>query len=64
MLGIIGLHVLNWGGINSNERFTAPAYMIQVIAIICYWSVDIFAILTGYLYYDKKAVRPRESLIC
>lgn len=36
--------------------------MIQIIAIMCYWSVDIFAILTGYLYFDKKVIKSNRII--
>lgn len=61
MLGIIGLHVLNNGGINANlpiDSFTY--YLISFFRSLCYTSVDIFAIVTGYLYCQRDKISYRR----
>lgn len=55
MCGIVGLHVINQGGlINNTNIHSVSYYVILIILIICYSSVDIFGILSGYLNVNKE----------
>lgn len=55
MLGIIGLHVIGQGGLLSSGSFDSINYfIIYFFEIIFYSSVNIFAMITGYLYVNKK----------
>jgi surface polysaccharide O-acyltransferase-like enzyme len=57
MLGIIGLHIL----VNGEALWTANAALssgfLSGMFVICSCSVNIFAMLTGYLYAQKPVVR-------
>ena len=58
MLGIVGLHVLNaGGGLKILEDITLNSTLMSIIISFCYCSVNIFAMMTGYLYAEKKIVR-------
>lgn len=58
MLGIIGLHVIGKGGILANlSMHSIRAYIILIIYTVCFLSVDTFAILSGYLSWDKEKVK-------
>lgn len=55
MMGIIGLHIINKGGILENTNLFSTSYFItSFIFSILYLSVDIFAITSGFLLYNKK----------
>lgn len=55
MMGIVGLHVLGSGGILQALSISSINYYIaNFFEILFYSSVNIFAILTGYLYYRKE----------
>ena len=55
MLGIIGLHVVNQGGIINNlSLYSAKYYIVLFMLAILYASVNIFAIMTGYLSVNKR----------
>lgn len=54
MFGIIGLHILNQGGLINNLSFYTTKYQIvTIILIVFYTSVNIFAIISGYLNVKK-----------
>lgn len=56
MFGILMLHILGRGGLLiSNEPTSAKYWMYWAIEIIAYSSVDIFAMLTGWLDTNKKS---------
>lgn len=58
MAAIIGLHVLNYGGGMSDETgIGVTAAFLRFIISICYCSVNVFAMMTGYLYAERKSVR-------
>ncbi len=55
MLGIIGLHLVGQGGILGNlNLMNYRTFVILFIYVVCYLSVDIFGILSGYLSWKKK----------
>ena len=54
MLGIIGLHLINQGGLINNVRNTSSYIVVLMLLVICYVSVDVFGILSGYLLFNKK----------
>ena len=55
MFGIIGLHIINQGGIINNLKINSINYYIVLfLLIIFYTSVDIFGLLSGYLNINKK----------
>ena len=61
MLGIVGLHVLNHGGIIENARVGSWVYYLAwILEIIFYCSVNIFSMLTGYLYVDKNEIKKKS----
>ena len=53
MLGIVGLHMMNVGGMISSGR-GVNYVMSKGIVTLLYSSVNIFAMLTGYLYISKE----------
>ena len=54
MFGIIGLHILNQGGlINNLSIYTTKYQIVTIILIVFYTSVNIFAIISGYLNIKK-----------
>ena len=55
MLGIIGLHMMNAGGMLSAAK-ELNYVMAKGIATLMYCSVNIFAMLTGYLYVSKVKI--------
>ena len=58
MLGIIGLHLIGQGGILQNLNMNSiRAYIVFIIYTVCYLSVDTFAILSGYLSWNKEKVK-------
>lgn len=55
MFGIIGLHVVNNGGmLRSFEISGINYFIILIFTTIFYTSVNSFAMLSGYLYIEKK----------
>ena len=55
MLGIIVLHILGQGGVLNRCQLGSPQYAIAWWTEICaYTSVDIFALLSGWLGISKK----------
>lgn len=62
MLGIVGLHILNKGGWLASADSTPEVLIARIVAVICYCSVNVFAMLTGYLYADRKSVRSSNLL--
>ena len=63
MLGIVGLHILYQGGA---LRFVTPYsvnyYLCWIIEIILMSSVNIFALLTGYLYITKNSLKTKSII--
>ena len=58
MFGIVGLHVINRGGlIHNSEMHSIKYYIIFLLLILFYTSVDVFGILSGYLNVDKEKNR-------
>lgn len=58
MFGIIGLHLFNNGGILESLNVNSINYYpLLFIYVLCYLSVNIFAMLSGYLYIDKKNIK-------
>ena len=66
MMGIIGIHVLNNGGganySNANDLFSYSAYAINLLRSLFYISVNVFAILSGYVYSGRKSVKYRRII--
>lgn len=56
MLGIIGLHIVNQGGLLSASDSFLELSTVRTLAAFCYCSVNIFAMLTGYLYVERKRI--------
>ncbi|MGM9850115.1 MAG: acyltransferase family protein [Bacilli bacterium] len=57
MLGIIGLHLIGQGGVLNNlNLMNYRTFVILFIYAICYLSVDVFGILSGYLSWKKKKI--------
>lgn len=55
MFGIIGLHVINNGGVLSNiDIHSLKYYVVLSVNILFFTSVDIFAMLSGYLNVSKE----------
>lgn len=57
MLGIVGLHVINSGGVLSGGASTLNVGVSALLLVICYSSVNIFAMLSGYLYAGRENIR-------
>ena len=61
MMGIIGLHVVNNGGVVASlNQGTLTAFSINLFRALLYTSVDIFAIISGYLCFEKKRIQIRR----
>ena len=55
MLGIIGLHIINQGGIISNLPINTTKHNVVLLLLtILFASVNIFGIMTGYLNVNKR----------
>lgn len=55
MLMVVVLHVLGKGGIlTSAEYGTLNYYIAWFLEITCYCAVNCYALITGYVYYNKK----------
>ena len=54
MLGIIGLHIMNQGGIMNNANLNSISYIVYLILLgVFFTSVNIFGIISGYLNIEK-----------
>ena len=63
MIGIIGLHLIGNGGILNNlNMHSIRTYIILIIYVVCYLSVDTFAILSGFLSWDKEKVKYKRII--
>ena len=56
MFGIIILHILGAGGNLRGEADSLNYWVVWFLEIMAYCSVDLFALLSGYLSCDKKKV--------
>ncbi len=57
MLGIIGLHLIGQGGLLANLSLNdSRFFIILFVYVICYLSVDIFGILSGFFSWKKNIV--------
>lgn len=55
MMGIIGLHVINNGGLMGNaDIHSFSYYVILALLVLMFTSVNVFGILSGYLNVSKK----------
>lgn len=55
MLGIVGLHIINEGGLRCTLPINSISYFVVMILLtILFTSVNIFALLTGYLNINKE----------
>ena len=55
MMGIIGLHIMNQGGIIENASIFSVDYVLYLILLsMLYTSVNVFGLLSGYLNVEKK----------
>lgn len=58
MCGIVGLHIINKGGLINNANIhSIEYYVILSLLVLFYTSVDIFGILSGYLNVDKENIK-------
>lgn len=63
MFGIVSLHLLGQGGIVHNLPPSSPNYYIfWVIEILCMCSVNIFGIITGYMYIKKEKYNSKRII--
>lgn len=63
MMGIVGLHVIGRGGILANVKINTLNYAVAYFfEILLFASVDIFAMLSGYLYCDKPNIKTKSIL--
>lgn len=60
MLGIIGLHIFNAGGIISGAVGASNILITRMLCVICFCSVNIFAMLSGYFYVAKKKISSKS----
>ncbi len=61
MIGIIGLHIYNNGGFLNSLDSNSFFYPIALIIFsFFYTSVNIFAMLSGYLYIEKKDIKSKN----
>lgn len=63
MLGVLGLHVLGRGGIlnGANGSFMKES-ITYFIEILFYPAVNVFAMLTGYLYVQREKIKTKSIL--
>ena len=67
MFGIIGLHLINQGGLLTNTVNSGKSYVsVLFFLVLFYCSVDIFGVLSGYLLFNKKENNKLrlKSLLC
>ena len=58
MCGIVGLHIINQGGVIGHASIgTFKYYVVLFSLILFYTSVDVFGLLSGYLGIDKEKNR-------
>lgn len=62
MLGVIGIHFLNQGGWMASADSTWEVLIGRVLLSLCFCSVNVFAMLTGYLYAQRKTVHSASVL--
>ena len=63
MLGIVSVHMLNHGGIINNLDVNTPRYyIINILLLLAYLSVNIFAMITGYLYVSKEKIKTQNLI--
>lgn len=63
MCGIIGLHVLNNGGVTTSLTLNSlTGYTIHFYRALLYTSVNLFAIISGYVNYNKTQIKPKRIL--
>lgn len=56
MLMIIGLHICGHGGVLQNVKvFSVNYFFFWTYECLCIAGVNLFAIISGYILYDKKA---------
>ncbi len=63
MGGIIGLHIIGKGGILASISHNTKSYFILMILyalLMC--SVNIFAMITGYLHVDKNTIKYKNII--
>lgn len=64
MIGIVGLHFLNHGGVlNGVNRYQISSNIAWFWEILFYSSTSTFAMITGFLYFDRKSDRFHSSAI-
>ena len=55
MFAVVILHVQVFGGVMNNvKEFSANYEMAWTLETICYCAVDVYVIITGYVYAAKK----------
>ncbi|MBE6677871.1 MAG: acyltransferase [Ruminococcaceae bacterium] len=58
MFGVVGMHITNIGGAWTDAAYlSASSLVLRYFCFFFYWSVDVFAMITGYLFISKKSVR-------
>lgn len=62
MLGIVGLHILNQGGFLAAANSHSEVLAAHLVAALFYCSVNVFAMLSGYLYIRRDTVRSASLL--
>ncbi len=63
MSGIVGLHLIGQGGlINNLSMSNYRTYIVMILYVICYLSVDTFGIMSGYLSWKKERINYKRIL--
>lgn len=63
MLGIVGLHIINYGGFLSNESLSLPERnVVLILNIVFLSSVNIFAMASGYLYQGREVIKYKSAI--
>ena len=57
MLGIIGLHIMNKGKWGACADSAPEVLILRILSTVCYCSVNVFAMLSGFLYAERRTVR-------
>ena len=62
MLGIIMIHVMNQGGIINSDKNMFSNIIISFLFYLVIPSVNIFAMITGFLYIEKDGIKYKNLI--
>lgn len=63
MCGVVGLHLMNQGGVVTNYNINSiNYYFINILLTLFFLSVNTFALLSGYFSYKKSNVKNKRII--